>query len=316
MKKVIYLLILNLFFFNLKAQEASFQFKEGETYLNLNGIDHWVKIKGIANNTVPIVVLHGGPGGFNYNFEQTIGPLLEKFATIVYYEQRGCGRSHAAKDSNDYELPVLIDDLDKLIEKLGQGKVVLLGYSFGAELALRYTVKHPEKVEKLILSSPAELSTFTKLTQIQGFYSIGNTEFRRDVEKILESGSSINEKFFKIWDLAPTSLVDSFLFVNQKAAEENRRLWQESNLPCEGSGHFSRVIFENSKGDLLKTVSGLAIPALIISGIHDKNGGFHYGKDLNRILPNSELILYINSAHFPDMEESEKFSKDVKDFIM
>ena len=113
-------------------------------------INHWVKIKGLENKTIPIIILHGGPGGNNYVFERTIGPLLEEFATIVYYEQRGCGRSYAAKDTNDYMMLTLINDLDELIETLGVEKVSLLGYSFGAELALRFTKQHPEKVNKLI----------------------------------------------------------------------------------------------------------------------------------------------------------------------
>ena len=176
MKSIMFFLIVNLFAISVKSQVIKGSFKEGEVYLTLNEINHWVKIKGLENKTMPIIILHGGPGGNNYVFEGTIGPLLEEFATIVYYEQRGCGRSYAAKDTNDYMMLTLINDLDELIETLGVEKVSLLGYSFGAELALRFTKQHPEKVNKLILSAPAELSTSTNLIQIQGFYSIANND--------------------------------------------------------------------------------------------------------------------------------------------
>jgi proline iminopeptidase len=316
MRKVFGLLIMNLFTLTLNSQIIGNKFIEGETYLKINGIKHWIKLEGLENKTVPIIVLHGGPGGDNYNFERTVGSLLEKYATIVYYEQRGCGRSDAAKDTNDYTIPTLIDDLDILIEMLGSDKVNLLGYSFGAELALRYTKRYPGKVNKLILESPAELSIATKFIQIHGFYSLANNELRKTIQGIIEQNSTIDEKYFKVWNSVSTNAVDSFLFVDQTVAKMNRQLWRESNLPSQGRKHFQRVIIENSKGDLLKTVNGLESECLIIAGIHDKNGGFHYGKDLNLILPNSNLKLYRYSAHFPDMEEPEKFALDIKNFIL
>jgi proline iminopeptidase len=290
-------------------------FQCGETELVLNDIAHWVRIEGISNQTTPIVIVHGGPGGHNYTFERTIGPFIERFATVVYYEQRGCGRSRAAKDNTDYERPVLINDLDELRKALELDKMTLLGYSFGAELALRYTKRYPHNVQQLILSSPAEVSPELMLVQLQGFYSIADAAFRKYVEDVLARGSSIEEKLLEIWNHAEPSVVDRFLFNNRNAAEINRRLWEESNLPHEGDPHFQNVILTTSKGDLLNIVSGLQTQCLIICGIHDRNGGFHCGKNLALVLPHSELKLYENSAHFPDIEESERFASDVAQFV-
>ena len=191
----------------------------------------------------------------------------------------------------------------------------LLGFSFGAELSLRYTEEHREFVNKLILSSPAEISTSTILVQIQGFYSVANKAFRVEIEKILMENISIMSKWLKIYGKTDNSFFDRFSFVNSDAAILNRQLWNESNLPHEGTPHFQNVIFKNSKGDLLEVVNGLETDCLIISGIHDKNGGLHYGLYLNEIMPNSELKIYKQSAHFPDIDESEKYAKDVKSFI-
>lgn len=66
---------------------------DGEYQLFLNEIGHWIKIEGSSNKTVPLVILHGGPGGNHYVFERTAGPKLAKERTVIYYEQRGCGRS-------------------------------------------------------------------------------------------------------------------------------------------------------------------------------------------------------------------------------
>ena len=290
--------------------------KDKECYYEVNGVKQWVKIKGSDNNNTPIVVLHGGPGGNHYSFERIVGPLLEEFSTIVYYEQRGCGRSEAPTDSTNYQLSTLINDLDILRDTLGLDKMILLGYSFGAELSLRYAITHPDRVESLILSSPVELSISNMLVQIQGFYSIGDKKLRNKIEIILQDSTSITDKYFRVWNICSTEIVDKFLFVDQNVAKKNRQLWNESNLPNKGSRFLAKTYFETTKMDLIETVTNLKIPTLIICGICDKNGGLHTGLSLKQVLPNSVMKIYENSAHFPDMEESVRFANDVKNFII
>ncbi|MEU4184034.1 hypothetical protein AB0E57_13025, partial [Micrococcus luteus] len=64
-----------------------------ESFVVINGVRHWVRTVGDPRVGVPLVVVHGGPGGFVYDFERLTGPALERLGSVVYYEQRGCGRS-------------------------------------------------------------------------------------------------------------------------------------------------------------------------------------------------------------------------------
>lgn len=50
--------------------------KNGEYQVTINGISHWVKLEGIERGTVPMVVIHGGPGGNHYVFERTAGSMI------------------------------------------------------------------------------------------------------------------------------------------------------------------------------------------------------------------------------------------------
>lgn len=287
--------------------------QDGEKFYQLNGIKHWVKIKGSRHQTTPLVIIHGGPGGNNYNFERTIGPKLEAFGTVVYYEQRGCGRSAAPTNPEDYQMKTLLSDLDILRDSLGVQKLNLLGYSFGAELALRYGTQYPNRVKKLIVSAPAELSEANMLVQIQGFYAIGDSVLRAGIEKILKDTTNLERKYSSVWNLTNSAIVDKFLFLNTEAARLNRQLWKESNF--KNTGLLAKAYLRETKKDLIPVVTGLQTPTLIISGAYDKNGGLHTGLSLKQVLPNNTLRIYENSAHFPDMEEPGRFAKDVKAFL-
>lgn len=101
----------------------------------------------------PAVVLHGGPGADH-------GYLLPGFDALavgrelVYYDQRGGGRSPVARD-----VPVgwreHVADLEALRVVWGIDRLTLVGYSWGGLLAQLYATEHPDRVERLALVSPA-----------------------------------------------------------------------------------------------------------------------------------------------------------------
>lgn len=122
--------------------------QDGVHYLKINGVLHWCKVAGAAHNTVPLIIVHGGPGGNHYVFERTLGLRLEENMTVVYYEQRGCGRSEAPQDDGEYSINTLVEDLEELRKQLHVEKINLLGYSFGGQLCLEYALKYPKMLNK------------------------------------------------------------------------------------------------------------------------------------------------------------------------
>src|SRR2546422_2009122 len=101
----------------------------------------------------PVVVLHGGPGA-HHDYLLPQYDLLARRRTLLYYDQRGGGRSPVGRDT-----PVgwreHVADLEALRRHWSIDRLTLLGYSWGGLLALLYWLEHPEQVERLALLSPA-----------------------------------------------------------------------------------------------------------------------------------------------------------------
>lgn len=287
----------------------------GEYMIELNGIKHWVKIEGIENNTVPLIIIHGGPGGNHYTFERTAGPLLSKTRTIVYYEQRGCGRTHKPTSDDDYTIELLIEDFKELKRWLGVEKVDLLGYSFGGELALEFSYAFPKEINKIILSGPSLMrSEIQKMVQIAGFFSVGNFELRKNISEFLQNYFSLEDIYEKVWNFVDTETVDSFLFENKRIAHKNRQLWKESKLI--NTGLMMRCIQNSCNGSPLESrIKYIKQKALIIAGVYDRNTGLPISTLIHKELPNSQLILFEKSAHFPDLEETDKFVNVILEFL-
>ncbi len=99
------------------------------------------------------MVLHGGPGA-HHDYLLPGFDTLATGRTLVYYDQRGGGRSPVPRD-----VPVgwreQVADLEALRETWGLERLTIAGYSWGALLALLYAIEHPDRVARLALVSPA-----------------------------------------------------------------------------------------------------------------------------------------------------------------
>ena len=121
-----------------------------ETLVPIRGVELFVRRIGEGT---PAVILHGGPGA-HHDYLLPGFDALADGRELVYYDQRGGGRSPVARD-----VPVgwreQVADLEALRAHWGLGQLTLVGYSWGGLLALLYALEHPGRVGRLALVSPA-----------------------------------------------------------------------------------------------------------------------------------------------------------------
>jgi proline iminopeptidase len=105
----------------------------------------------------PIIVLHGGPD-FDHSY---LLPELDRLSDsyhLIYYDQRGRGRSAEGVKPEDVTLASDIADIEKVRQYYHLDSVVLLGHSWGTVLALEYALRYPGRVSQLVLMNPAPAS--------------------------------------------------------------------------------------------------------------------------------------------------------------
>jgi len=108
-------------------------------------------VRGESLENPPLILLHGGPGFSETHFFRPSMAPLEKAFTLVYWDQRGSGKSFAAGiPASSMTVSRFVADLDELVEKvrrrLGHTKVVIFGHSWGSALGVLYAARFPEKV--------------------------------------------------------------------------------------------------------------------------------------------------------------------------
>ena len=120
-------------------------------YRPLGGLNQWVMTRGESVANPPLILLHGGPGLSETGFFRHFNAPLEKSFTVVYWDQRGAGKSFDRTiRRSSMTVEQLVSDLDELVGvvcgRLRKTKVALFGHSWGSALGVLYAARFPEKV--------------------------------------------------------------------------------------------------------------------------------------------------------------------------
>jgi pimeloyl-ACP methyl ester carboxylesterase len=120
-------------------------------YSCLGGLDQWVMIRGERLTNPALILLHGGPGFSETHFFRRFNAPLETSFTVVYWDQRGAGKSFDRRiPKSSMTVERFIADLDELVDavrkRVGQDKVAILGHSWGSALGVLCGARFREKV--------------------------------------------------------------------------------------------------------------------------------------------------------------------------
>jgi proline iminopeptidase len=105
-----------------------------------------------------VIVLHGGPDFDHSYFLPELDRLSDAYR-LIYYDQRGRGKSADGVRPEDVTIDSEMADLEKVLGSYQLRSAAILGHSWGAVLAMEYAIRHPDRVSRLILMNPAPASS-------------------------------------------------------------------------------------------------------------------------------------------------------------
>jgi proline iminopeptidase len=254
----------------------------------------------------PIIVLHGGPD-FDMGYFLPDMDALRKSYRLIYYDQRGRGKSADGVRPEDVTLGSDLEDLDAVRRHFRLDAPVLLGHSWGTVLALEYALRHPKAVSRLILMNSAPAST--------GDFAVMRESYTRALGADLDLQRQImSTAAYKAGDPETVAARYRIHFKPALAKStdyEKLMARMKAGFVAQGSEGIlkaweieDRLMAEtwSSEGfDLLPGLRGLAVPTLVIYGDHDFIPGA-ISQHITRAIPNARLIPLKNCGHFSFME--------------
>lgn len=116
-----------------------------------DGAKLFFRVEGSAPDT--LIAIHGGPGVDLESIAGDFTPLAQRH-TVIFYDQRGTGRSTLPADTTRLNATQQVADLDAVRAHFGIARATLIAHSYGPLLAATYAIAHPDHVRRMVLMGP------------------------------------------------------------------------------------------------------------------------------------------------------------------
>jgi pimeloyl-ACP methyl ester carboxylesterase len=288
----------------------------------------WIRIRGADASNPVLLLIQQGPGLPMINearrFERLLG--LEEAFTVVYWDQRGCGRSlRDSKGHADINLEQMVLDTVSILELLRDrfgGRTYVAGFSFGAALGAHATARRPELVATLVavgididgvvagngaydfsLATARERGNRRAIRQLMAIGPpphLSSKEFSIRVRWASNFGGVTSNETYA--SLACELLASVIRSPDYSAGDVLRTVRGVSATQAALLGELATL-------DLVRTVPRLEVPIVMVQGRLDQvapgEAAQRYASSLQA--PSKQLIWFEDSAHTPHLEEPAKF---------
>lgn len=258
----------------------------------------------------PIIVVHGGPG-LDHGYLQPGLDALAGRNTLVYYDQRGTGRSSAELDSAAINVDAFVDDIEALRRALEFDEVTVLTHSFGSRFGLEYARRYPDRLRALILMNPVDPGTrFADQTATR-------QQAARTPEDQEELTQLMGSEGFAAQDPATLSAVYRVAF---RGTFRDRDRVDELNfqLPATTAHNGQEVgrLLGLSLGDgeWWDRLPGIRTPTLILPGRYDIPP-VAMAEAMAEEMPNATVSV-LQSGHFPYIEDGDGLASAIAGFFV
>jgi proline-specific peptidase len=288
--------------------ESTMEAEEGR--ISIDG--HHVWYRRVGSDGIPLLTLHGGPGAGHDYLEP-----LERLATdraVILYDQLGCGKSDQPDDRSLWRLDRFVTEVDMVRRTLGLDHIYLFGHSGGGMLAIEYMLAHPSGVVSLILASTA-----ASITQYEA-------EAARLRAALPSEINSTLQRYEAAGDYTHPDYENAVWEFNQRHFCRLPVPWPEA-LQRSGAIYANNPVRATMKGSTEFMITGtlkgwnrasrlreITVPTLITFGRYDSMTPA-CATTLHQGIPNSQVVIFTESAHVAHLEETERYLRAVSDFL-
>jgi proline iminopeptidase len=263
-----------------------------------------------------VVVVHGGP---DFDHEYLL-PELDRLADVrrlVYYDQRGRGRSFAG-EADDVTMRGEVEDLDAVRRELGLGSISVLGHSWGALVAMEYALAFPAAVSHLVLISPAPASP-DDATYLRGRWRASRSAEQSEAMAALVADPALQRGDVDA-DAAYYRIHFAAAFHRPELVEEVvgrlRRGFTSAGIVAARAieEHLYDETWRSPEYDLLTRLGQLRVPTLILHGDGDLIP-LELARHIADAIPGARLDVVRDCGHFAYLEQPEATFRAVARFL-
>jgi proline iminopeptidase len=264
-----------------------------------------------------LIAIHGGPGVDLESIAADFAPLTARHA-VLFYDQRGAGRSELPADTTRLFAARQVQDLDEVRRHFGLKRVTLVAHSYGPLLAASYALAHPEAVRRLVFFGPVPPRRgdfWQRFGKAMGerLDSTSSARLADAGRRLADPAADTRQACRDLWAIA--------LRPRLAEPERTQRLIKSDLCASDpagiryGLGTTNRVVMGSfGDWDLRERLRHLETPTLVVHG-EDEAIPMDLVQEWVTSLPHATLIKVPRAAHFTYVERPELVWPAVERFL-
>ena len=282
----------------------------GQGFINVPGGPVWYQVRGNGPG-LPLLVLHGGPGGTSCGFS----PLeaLGDERPVIRYDQLGSGRSGRPDDATLWQVDRFVEELHTVRTELGLERFHLLGHSWGGALAAAYVLeKGTDGIASVVLSSPL-LSTPLWIDDAMLLRSQLPDDVQQALAKHEAAGTTDSDEYRIAGNVFYERHVYGGESIDPPAACDgapwNQSVYEYMWGPTEFRATGNLVDF-----DVTDRLHEIDVPVLFNAGEHDEARPERLA-EFAKLVPDSQLVIIADAAHATLSRKPEEYRSAIEAFF-
>ena len=299
MKKIFVIVLSILPGIIAQASDSTFQFKTSDN------VNLYVRVAGQGQ---PCLFVHGGPGSTSYYFEaMPSAALLQQELTMIYFDQRGSGRS-GSPATGDYSTARMVKDMEELRAHLRVKQWHVMGHSFAGFLLTEYALQHPPRLHSLMYIH----ATLKIKESMQSHLDFGIKELAMTDSSLFNTSIPVEQRVWKVHE----KLTEKNLWYKLMYRNAYEKKLNDSVTASIGKANwdFANKVWNiaDYAKDLTVETPKIKVPTLVMTGDQDYAIGIDHYKSFR--FPNKKVVRYIG-GHAPFQEEPQWFAEKVLAFV-
>jgi pimeloyl-ACP methyl ester carboxylesterase len=259
-----------------------------------------------------VLLLHG-KNFFGAYWKETIDVLAHNGFRVVIPDQIGFGKS--AKPDIHYSFHLLAANTKQLLDHLGVKQAAVVGHSMGGMVAVRFALRYPDMVSRLVLENPIGLEDYRSFVPYAALEELYRNEMNATGESIL----NYHKTYYATWQ--PAYGEYAAVAARMKLSGEYPRMARSAALTYQ-------MIYEQP---VCHEFAAIRVPTLLVIGQADRTvvgkarvkkeflsqvGQYpELGRKTARLIPGARLVEIPGVGHIPHFEAKEKFHQELLTFL-
>jgi proline-specific peptidase len=280
-----------------------------EGTIRVDGYQVWYRC--IGSGSIPLLILHGGPGG-GHDYLEPLEALAAN-RPVVFYDQLGCGKSDQPDDRSLWRMERFVAEVSTVREALGLEQIHLLGHSWGGWLAIEYLLTHPAGIVSAVLAS-----TSASIPQFVAEASRLKAALPAAVYETMQRYEAAGDLHHPDYEAAVLEFYRRHVcrldpwpdpLMRTIGNLDSNPVYETMNGPNE-----FMVIGNLKDWDRTDRLGEITIPTLITVGGYDELT-LTCAETMQQRIPHAQLVLFEQSAHTAHLEETDKYLQVVTNFL-